>query len=111
MIFSIKKNSMVYKNGSGARIAVRLSLPRCEESDGFNSLFSSIEEKYFDAARSFIASRNDGTTYFFDSQSEAFEDEKHIKIKNTATLRVNGRVIKSEETRNIFKKSLFNQKG
>ena len=105
MIFSLKKKSMVFKNGSGARIAVRLSLPGCGESDRFNAFFDAIEEKYFDAARSFIASRDDGTTYFFDSQSEVFEDEKHIKIKNTATLRVNGRVIKSAESQNIIKKS------
>ena len=105
MIFSVKKNSMVYKNGSGARISVRLSLPKCEESARFNALFALVEEKYFDAARCFISSRDDGFTYFFDAKSEALEDEKHIKIKNTATLRVNGRVIKNEETRNIFKKS------
>jgi len=104
MKFFDKKSGILFKNENGGKVMARVSLPRCEENDRFNLLYSFLSEKYFDAAREFINKRNDTQGYFFDVSYFCEEGDKYIKIKRISTLKSGKNTLWVKEYNDIFEK-------
>lgn len=104
MEFFDKKSGILYKNESGGKVMVRVSLPRCENNERFNLLYAFLSEKYFDSAKEFINKRNDAGSYFFDVTYCCEEGDKYIKIKRISTLKSGKNTLSLTEYNDIFEK-------
>ena len=99
------KMQMLYKNELGARIMVRLALPKTDEKTDLDRLYTELSKKYFAAAKAFISGCSDSAFYFFDvSYVIDGADKKYIKIKRLSTLKLGGKTLKATTLCDIFEK-------
>ena len=100
------KSHRLYKNLSGGRIMVRLSLPKTDGESSVNLLYDKLRDKYFSTAKSFIESRNDNSTYFLDVVFDKVENGENVKIKRSSALKCGASLLKEDITLDIFAKEL-----
>ncbi len=105
MVISEMKRQMLYKNKSGGRIMVRISLPKAERVCEMNSFYETLGEKYLSSAVSFINSSDLCSTFFLDVSFEEEEKDREIKIKRLSTLREGGKTLKLKTFTDIINKS------
>ena len=100
-----KKSSMLYKNESGGRIMVRVSLPCTENKDSdFQRIYDSLSYEYFILAKKFVASLAGQDSYFLEISYEMSENEKYIKIKRITRLRKGTLTVKTKIMSDCFYK-------
>ena len=104
MEFTDKKSAVLYKNESGGRIMVRVTLPKADDAD-FNDFYSALAEAYFLASKNFINGKKCDQSYFADVTYGCENFEKYIKIKRFFTLRPCGAVLRAYSDFDIFTKN------
>ena len=93
MVISEKKRQMLYKNKSGGKVMVRISLPIADRDCELNSFYDSIGEAYLSYASSFINRTELRNVFFLDVTFDVEEKGSDIKIKRLSTLREGGKTL------------------
>ncbi len=103
MEISERKSQMLYKNETGGRIMVRITLPSAEPESEFEKIYRQICESYLESAKKYINAASVQGALFLDVSFDAQIGEKEIKIKRLAVLKQGAEIIKRKAVTDVFR--------
>ena len=110
MEISERKSQMLYKNESGGRIMVRISLPKADSECELDRLYRYLSDSYLNAAREYIGRKTLKESFFLEVRFDMEKKEKDIKIKRLACLRQGAKTLKTKILTDVFDSCDFSLK-